>query len=340
MMLITGGTGLVGSHLLFRLTSQGESVKAICRASSNLDEVENLFRFYANEEAGELLKKIEWIEADLADYFSLENALEGINQVFHVAAMVSFNPGESQKMLQVNAEGTANLVNACLEKKVEKLCYVSSISSLGKPSNGDLIDENVEWQPDDNRSAYSHSKFRAEMEVWRASKEGLPVVIVNPSIIIGPVNWLRSSGRLFYSVYKGMPFYSDGTTGFVDVRDVAEAMVLLMTSDIVNQRFILNSEHLSFKEFFTLTANALGVSPPWFKASKWMVNLGWRLNHALCALAGKAPALTRDTARSALGKSYYSNKKFTRQFNYTFRPIKETIDNTAKWYLWQLKKQK
>ncbi len=340
MILITGGTGLVGSHLLYRLAAKGQRVKAIYRANSNRDEINDLFRFYAGEQADEMLGLIEWVEADLADYFSLEDALEGVTHVFHAAAMVSFNPGESQKMLQVNAEGTANLVNACLEKKVEKFCYVSSISSLGKQINGERVTEAVEWQPDDNRSSYSHSKFRAEMEVWRASKEGLPVVMVNPSVIIGPVNWLRSSGRLFYSVYKGMPFYSDGITGFVDVRDVAEALDLLMNSHVINERYILNSEHLSFKTFFTLAANAMNMKPPRFRVTGWMIDLGWRLNHLLCAITGKAPALTRDTAHSATSKSYYSNEKFTQQFNFTFRPMTEAIDNTAKWYLWQLEKQK
>lgn len=340
MILITGGTGLIGSHLLFRLASQGQRVKAIYRTTSNRDEVYDLFKFYAGEQAEEMLGRIEWVEADVADYFSLEEALEGVTHVYHAAAMVSFNPGESKRMLQVNADGTANLVNACIEKKVEKFCFVSSISSLGKKLNGERVTEEVEWQPDDNRSAYSHSKFRAEMEVWRASKEGLPVVMVNPSVVIGPVDWFRSSGRLFYSVYKHMPFYTTGITGFVDVRDVAEALEILMNSEVVNQRFILNSEHLSFKEFFTMVANALGVKPPWFKVSGWMTAIGWRLNQALCSIAGKAPALTRDTAQSAHGKSFYSNKKFKQHFNFSFRPMSDAIENTAKWYLWHLKEKR
>ena len=219
MILLTGGTGLVGSHILYELTSRGEKVRATRRSSSKTDIVERLFRFYSGEDAPRLLGNIEWINADLADYYSLEDALKGVTHVIHAAAMVSFNPGEAQNMLAVNAEGTSNLVNACLEKGVEKFCFVSSVSSLGKHPSGKEVDEDVEWQPDDNRSAYSYSKFRAEMEVWRASKEGLPVIVVNPSVIIGPVDWKRSSGRLFYSVQKGMPFYTTGVTGFVDARD-------------------------------------------------------------------------------------------------------------------------
>jgi dihydroflavonol-4-reductase len=332
MILLTGATGLVGSHILYTLTSRGERVKATCRENSNIREVEKLFRFYSGQEADALLASVEWVKADLADYYSIEAALEGVSYVVHAAAMVSFNPREAGKMLEVNASGTANLVNACLEKGVEKLCYVSSISSLGRHPEGKEVDEKVEWQPDDNRSAYSHSKFRAEMEVWRASKEGLPVIIVNPSVIIGPVDWKRSSGRLFYSVRKGMPFYTPGITGFVDVRDVSEAIALLIKSGIINERFILNGENLSFKVFFSMIAHALHRQPPFLKATEWMTQIGWRLNLFLCTLVGKSPAITSDTARAAHNKSYYSNEKFSRQFNFSFRPIEDAVKNTARWY--------
>ncbi|MFW5754188.1 MAG: NAD-dependent epimerase/dehydratase family protein [Marinilabiliaceae bacterium] len=332
MILLTGGTGLVGSHILYDLTVRGDKVRVTRRDNSNIDIVDRLFRFYAGEDANVLLDRIEWVNADLADYYSLEDALEGVTHVIHSAAMVSFNPGEAEKMLNVNSEGTANLVDACLEKGVEKLCFVSSVSSLGRHPADQEIDEDVEWQPDDNRSAYSYSKFRSEMEVWRASKEGLPVIVVNPSVIIGPVDWKRSSGRLFYSVRKGMPFYTGGITGFVDARDVAEAVTELIKSDVVNERFILNGENLRFKDFFSKVARALGKKPPFLKATEWMTEIGWRFNLVLCALAGKAPAITKDTARAAHNRSFYSSRKFSQKFNFTFRTMDEAVQNTARWY--------
>lgn len=331
MILVSGGTGLVGSHLLFLLTEKGYPVRAIYRNRKNISETERIFRFY-KEDAQQQLDLIEWVEADVTDYYALVDALQGVKHVYHAAARVSFNPGESELMLQVNTEGTANLMNACLQVGIEKVCYVSSVSSLGKNLESNIIDENVEWQPDDYRSAYSYSKFRAEMEVWRASKEGLPVVIVNPSVVIGPVNWKRSSGRLFYSVKKGMPFYTNGGAGFVDVRDVARAAVMLMESDVVNERYILNSENLTYKEFFTIVAKALGKRPPFIRASKWITELGWRINLVLCAIAGKAPAITKDTARTAHSVSYYSAKKFSTQFNYKFLPISEAVENASRWF--------
>lgn len=332
MILLTGGTGLVGSHILYDLTSRGEKVRATRRDSSSTEVVERLFRYYAGEEADQLLERIDWVNADLADYYSMESTLTGVTHVIHSAAMVSFNPGEAEKMLSVNAEGTANIVNASLEKGIEKFCFVSSVSSLGRHPEGQEIDEDVEWQPDDNRSAYSHSKFRAEMEVWRASKEGLSVIIVNPSVIIGPVDWKRSSGRLFYSVRRGTPFYTGGVTGFVDARDVAAAVSELIKSDVVNERFILNGENLSFKVFFSKVAKALNKRPPLLKATEWMTGIGWRLNLMLCAIAGKAPAITKDTARAAHNKSYYSSRKFSEKFNFTFRSIDDAVQNTTQWY--------
>jgi dihydroflavonol-4-reductase len=332
MILLTGATGLVGSHILYTLSISGEKVRATRRESSNIAEVEMLFRYYGGTNAESLLSLIEWVEADLTDYYSMEKALEGVSYVIHAAAMVSFNPVEWDKMLEINAEGTANLVNASLEKGIKKFCFVSSISSLGRHPDGKAVDENVEWQPDDNRSAYSHSKFRAEMEVWRASKEGLPVIVVNPSVIIGPVDWKRSSGRLFYSVRKGMPFYTNGITGFVDVRDVAQAVELLTKSEIVNERFILNGENLSFKEFFSKISGALNKRAPFLMAGEWMTEIGWRLNSVLCAITGKAPAITKDTARAAHNKSFYSNKKFAELFNFSFRSVDEAVQNTVEWY--------
>jgi nucleoside-diphosphate-sugar epimerase len=235
-------------------------------------------------------------------------------------------------MLETNTQGTANLMNACLACNIEKVCYVSSIASLGKHIDGGIIDEMVEWQPDDHRSAYSYSKFRAEMEVWRASKEGIHTVIVNPSVIIGPVNWMRSSGKLFYSVKKGLPFYTNGATGFVDVRDVAQAIVLLMESDSTNERFILNGENLTFKEFFTMVAKALNKKPPFFKVSRLVTEIGWRINLFFCFLTGRAPALTRDTARTSQTVSAYSTKKFSDRFNYSFIPVNDSIQNAVRWF--------
>ena len=331
MILLTGGTGLVGSHLLVSLTQKGYKVRAIYRNKNNISEAEQIFKFYVDDYLP-LWEKIEWFEADISDYFSIEEALNDVKYVIHAAAKVSFSPGESEKMMQINSEGTANIVNACLDAKIKKFCYVSSISSLGKPIDGEPIHEDLEWQADSNRSAYSHSKFRAEMEVWRGAKEGLPVVIVNPSVIIGPVNWKRSSGNFFYTAKKGMPFYTNGSTGFVDVRDVANSIILLMESDVVDERFLINSENLPFKELFTLISTSIGKKAPFIKVSRFLTEIGWRANALLCFITGQTPAITKDTARTSHSNAYFSNEKFKNKFNYEFISIEESVKNAAKWF--------
>ena len=231
MILVTGGTGLIGSHLLYRLLANGYKVKALCRKGSSKKDVKDLFDFY---EASPLFFKIEWVEGDVQDYYSILNALHHVTHVYHCAAMVSFRPSDRKMMYSVNVEGTANVVDACIEKKITKLCHVSSIATLGKSHNGSLIDEECYWQSDDNHSFYSQTKYKAEMEVWRGIKEGLKAVIVNPSVVIGPGNPNKSSGELLQKVSKGMRFYTSGSTGFVPVKDVVCSMICLMNSRITS----------------------------------------------------------------------------------------------------------
>ncbi len=332
MIFVTGGTGLVGSHLLYDLLSAGKSVRVLKRPTSNLKGVKKVFAYYTDK-ADELFDQIEWVEGDILDYHSLEELLVGATEVFHCAAIVSFHPNDRDSMLNNNVKGTANLINAALHNQVKKFCHVSSIAALGKTQDGTEINEETYWIPSKQKSGYSLSKFFSEMEVWRGIEEGLEAVIVNPSIILGPGNWDIGSPKLFQAIWKGLKYYTKGETGFVDVRDVAEAVVLLIKSDVVNERFILNGENLSFKVFFSMVAAALNKRAPFLKAGNFLTEIGWRLNHTLCAIFGKAPAITKDTARAAHNKAYYSNRKFSEKFNYAFRTVDDAVKNTARWYL-------
>jgi nucleoside-diphosphate-sugar epimerase len=215
MILVTGSTGLVGTHLLLELAKKHRKIRATHRSSSNLQAVFDTFSLYTEDPEKYLdridwkyLDRIDWIEADVTDFESIIQALDGVDYVYHTAAFVSFDPGDRHTMTQVNVEGTANVVNACLERKVKKLCYVSSTAALGSAPDGELITEDMAWTHSKSRSAYSVSKYLSEMEVWRGMAEGLPAVIVNPSIIIGPGDWKRSSSYLFSAVWKGLSFYT------------------------------------------------------------------------------------------------------------------------------------
>ncbi len=333
MIFVTGGTGFVGAHLLYHLVSKGETVYALKRKSSNLDNARFIFRFYGNN-TDALFDKIEWVEGDILDYGSLESILNNkFSKVYHTAALVSFNSALRKEMIRINEEGTANLVNICLDKGIEKFCHVSSIATLGNSKNGETIDEFSYWQGGKNHSAYSLTKFRAEMEVWRATKEGLNAVIVNPSVILGPGKWGSGSAKIFQTIYKGLKFYTPGGTGFVDVRDVAKAMVFLMESDQINKRFLLNGANLTYNEIFGKIANSLKVKPPSIMANKFLVDCAWRFEKLKYMLFGIDPLITKESARTSLKTTCYSSEFISKETGFTFTPIDDTVNDTGGYFL-------
>jgi dihydroflavonol-4-reductase len=332
LILVTGGTGLVGTHLLYDLCKSGVRVRVIKRANSNVNNVKKVFSYYGNN-TDELLKNIEWVDADLLDIFSILDAMEGVTQVYHCAAMVSFESKNEAEMMRINIEGTANMVNAAIEKGVKKFCHVSSIATIGKAEHGAIITETNFWKSSPENSNYSISKYGAEREVWRASEEGLNTVIVNPSMIIGGGNWQQSSSNLFSKAYRGLKYYTDGVTGFVDVR-VAAVMIKLMNSEIANERFLLNAENAAYKRFFDLLHIEFEKSKPSIKAGKFLSSMAWRIEKIRSALTGAAPLITKETARSAHRKSTYSNEKISTQFpDYTFISLEQSVKDTCRLFL-------
>ncbi len=252
---------MLGSHLLMRLAERGENVRAIYRSKKKLDDVRKAFDYY-DVNTQELLQKIEWIQADVLDVLSLQEALNGVSQVYHCAGVVTFIPSEGGNMNAVNVNGTANVVNLCLDDPNIRLCHVSSVAALGRDQKDDVISEKNEWKETNYNAAYSVSKYRGEMEVWRGLVEGLNAFIVNPSLIIGPGGWSQSTGAMFRRSWKGMPFYTPGGNCFVDALDVADAMIRLMQTDIRNERFIIGAENRLFKDVFGRIAENMGKKPP------------------------------------------------------------------------------
>ena len=265
MILVTGGTGLVGSHLLYQICQSETKVRAIKREWSNTNFVRQVFSYYT-EKADLFFEKIEWVNADLLNIPELDLAFQGVTKVYHSAAWISFNPKHKNKMMQTNIEGTANVVNLCLTHHIQKLCHVSSVASLDVPRDGGSIDENTPWTNSPENSYYALSKYHSEMEVWRGIEEGLNAVIICPAIILGPGKWEKGSSMLFKQVWKGLSFYTSGTNGFVDVRDVVNVMIQLMKGKIKSERFILCSESISFKKTFDYIAEALGKEKTPYKS--------------------------------------------------------------------------
>lgn len=331
MILITGGTGLLGSHLLYALLKEGNKVRAIKRSTSNLAEVKRIFSFYTDKE-DELFKNIQWVDADLLVPESLDKAFTGISHVYHAAALVSFDPRDKAKLIKNNREVSANVVNACLQHKVKKLLHVSSTSALGSSQNGELINEECIWSPDKFNTGYSISKFKSEMEVWRGIEEGLSAVIVNPSIILGPGFWNRGSASMFSNIKKGLKFYSEGVTGFIGVEDVAQFMIKLMNSDISGERFILNSENLSYHEAFDLIAASLKVKAPSVEASPFLSGMAWRLD-AFRSYFGVPRVITKEAVRASMNICRFSNEKVKKATNMDFQKMKDVIEKTGKIYL-------
>jgi len=310
MILVTGATGLVGAHLIKALLQKGERVRALYHSSTPPSDVQ----------------KAEWVKCDILDIIALEEVLKDVKQVYHCAAIVSFNPKRKHLLYQTNIEGTANIVNACLDAGVEKLVYVSSVAALGKINDGELINEAIQWNNENDNSEYGKTKYLAEMEVWRGIAEGLNAVIVNPGIILGSGDWNKGSVELFKTIYKEFPWYSEGVNGFVDVEDVVNAMILLMESNIQAQRFILSVENLSYKTLFTEIAHCFNKKPPHKNISPLLAAIVWRVEKIKSLLTGKDPMITKETAHSALTKVYYDNSKLIKylpQFKYT--PLKESL---------------
>jgi len=322
-VLVTGASGFVGTHLVRFLSQKGHTVRALYNSRPPAADMQSL-------------PGVTWQQCDLLDVFAVEEVMQGVGDVYHCAAIVSFRPADKERLLHFNVESTANVANAALDHNVRKLVYISSIASLGRKTNGREITEEEQWEESGNNSVYARSKYMAELEVWRAMGEGLDAVIVNPGIILGEGDWSDGSARLMKIAYNEFPFYTSGINGWVDVADVVRAMYELMQSDVVDERFIITEGNHAYKDIFTMMANALGRKPPHIHANRWMTNLVWRWNMLKHRLTGGELTITKETANTSQNKNLYSNRKllqFLPGFRYT--PMQQTIQRMAQAYLQQ-----
>ena len=321
-ILVTGGTGLLGGYLLRNLLEKGENVIALRRSQPP----ETL--------SAEERSRIEWVEGDILDIDLLDETMARVGKVYHCAGLVSFSPAQARRMWKTNVEGTANIVNAAVRHGIEKLVHVSSVSALGRKRNHQTVDEGAKWDEEANLSAYGQTKYLAEMEVWRGVAEGLQAVIVNPSIILGCGDWSKGSSAMFRNAFEEFKWYTDGTTGLVDARDVSEVMVRLMESPVHSERFIVSAENWPYRKVFTRMAEAFGKKPPSFRASPWMGSLVWRWEKVKGMLSDREPLLTRETAETAqMHVSYSKEKILARLPDFRFRPLEDTIAEHCREYL-------
>lgn len=319
MIFVTGGTGLVGSNLLLQLIDKGEKVRALKRSDSNIREVE---LFFKRNKSQEIFHKIEWIEGDILDITFLSIALKDVKTIFHTAAFVSFDPKDAEKVIQTNVFGTEGLINEAIDSGVENFIYVSSIAAMDDINPvTKLIDEKSTWNNDAKHSAYAISKYRSEMEVWRGSQEGLNVIVVNPSIIIGSYDGHRESEKLFEDNFINN-YAPTGGTGFVDVRDVTKIIISLYDQKLYNQKYIINAENVTYAEVLTHVAK---------KKQKEINSISNKTLKALQLVTSVTkhfgtPTLDSGTYHALTTFTKYDNSKIINTLNYKFIPVKEAID--------------
>jgi nucleoside-diphosphate-sugar epimerase len=331
-LFVTGGTGLLGSHLIYKLISQGERVIAIHRKTSNREILKKVINYYKGD-ADELCKLVEWTECDICDYDLLVKNMQGAEIVYHCAAAVSFENRQKDYILANNVKGTYNIVKACLSNKIEKLCHVSSSAALGASDGEIMVNESHGWDEEGYHSPYGTSKYLSEKEVLKGISNGLNAVIVNPTIILGPGEWSRGSSRFFPQLDRGMLFYTSGSNGYIDVNDVVRAMIALMKSNISGERFIISAENLTFDQFFTMVARSLKVKKPMIKVPRLFSNLAIPAASLLEILTRGKTALTKEMIKVAWSRITFDNSKIIKHTGITFTPIEKTVNSIGEIYL-------
>ena len=324
MILVTGATGFLGSHVLFELVGMGHSVKALYRDRKRIEYTKRVFSYYSKD-LMPLWNNIEWIQGDLMDYYTLSKHVSGVSMVFHTAGMVSFNSRDRDKLMEVNAGGTTNLVNACLESGAAALCHVSSIATLGEGNESGPVDESMLWNPGKSASAYAISKHNGEMEVWRGIHEGLSAVIVNPAVIIGPGMWMGSARQLLESIHRGLKFFPSGTSGYVDVRDVASVMVRLMEKKCYGERFVVSAANISHREVINQIAEAMKRPKPAYRITPFISKTALMAEYFRSVITGFPPRITKKTIEIASEKLQYSDQKLRETLGYSFITIEDSI---------------
>jgi nucleoside-diphosphate-sugar epimerase len=332
MYLVTGATGLIGSHMVGKLLKENQKVRGVYRKSSSTSWFYKIMTSMGITN-DMLSQQFEWVEVPLEDVNGLCDAFEGVSVVIHCAALVSFRPSDKETLYKVNVEGTAHVVNACLSAGVSTLMYVSSIAALSRTKDGEVLDEQSEWVNSDRNSNYAITKYKGEMEVWRGMEEGLKVVVVNPGFVFGFGNPHQSSTALFKKVKKGMLFFTRGENGFVDVLDVVDAMFLLLEKNIYGERFILVGHNCSYERVFKGIAHALQASPPRFCITKKMAKILIAVLTILHGLRLRPTLITRETLTSAVGVYHYSSEKLKSQTGFLFRPLEDTFNRIGQDYV-------
>lgn len=321
MIGVTGANGLLGSFIIRKLIDENAPFVAFKRKTADVSLL------------SDVQGQIEWRELDLLDPVSMETALQEVTSVIHAAARVSFSPREAEWIARVNTEGTRNLVNACLAQDIRRFVFISSVGALGRTKGQTSIDEQNKWVESAQHSAYATSKYHAELEVFRGQEEGLNSVILNPSVILAPADWTKSSAQLFRYVWEERRFFIEGSLNYVDVRDVAAATWRLLNSGMENERFIISAGEVSFKEFFDATARRFNRRPPMIKLSQNLLKIVTGLEALRARIRRSDPLITPETARLAGSRFQFQNHKIKKLLQFEFHTLEDTLDWCCQYYM-------
>jgi dihydroflavonol-4-reductase len=321
MVAVTGANGLLGSYIVRKLLEEKTPFVALKRKDSDTSLL------------SDVASGIQWRDADMMDPVSLEEGLQGVTRVIHTAAIVSFNPGRAREVMDINVQGTRHIVNACLEKKIERLVHISSVAALGRQKGQTFLDENNKWIGNPLNSTYAESKYLAELEVARGQEEGLSTVIINPSVILAPADWTKSSAQLFRYVWNQKPFYMDGYMNYIDVRDVADIAFQFLHSTVEGERFIASAGKITFYDFFSKVARFFNKKAPAIKPPRLVLYLVARLEGVRTWFTKAEPLITRETVRLAGAEFLYNNQKVRKELDFEFQPIDKTVHWCCQYYM-------
>jgi dihydroflavonol-4-reductase len=332
MNLITGVTGIVGAHVALALLQQDKPVVAVKRKTSDIGKTKKLFSYYTSDFEN-LFNKIKWVDADISDIYSIIDAMEGVDTVYHCAGFVSFDKKDAQKLYEINSIGTANMVNACLDKKIKALCYVSSIATLQNPDIQTNINEKVYWKSSPNASDYAISKYNGEREVWRGIEEGLNAVIVNPGIVLGPGFWNQSSGKLVSTCFKGTSFYTSGSSAVINANDLANCMVQLTEGGYFSNRYIIVEGNYTFKAILDGFHKKFNKKKPFIHAGKFTLRCAKWVDLIFTLVTGRTRTLNNAVISSITSTNSYDNSKIKNSINFKFTSFNETVSFISNAYL-------
>lgn len=319
--LVTGSTGLIGSMVVRQLLKDGADVRVTVRESSDTRNIDGL--------------DVERVHGDTRDRESMKAALKGCDTLYHVAAYFAHWSLDKDLFYKVNVEGTKNTLEEALARGVEKVVYTSTSNTIGSHGAGNFVNEDAQFNGWETGDHYAISKYLAEIEAGKLYEKGLPVVMVNPTLVIG-IGDLKPtpSGKLIVDILnRQMPGYIDGAINIIDVEDVARGHLLAAKKGRVGERYILGNENVTVGDFFKLVAEIGGVKPPRLRLPYPVALISAYVFAAQARVTRKPPVVSLSQVRIGRMGEHFDNFKAVNELGLPLTPLRATVENTVNWFV-------